>query len=230
MFDGLLSTQGIVLRSIPFREYDQILSVFTLEGGLIKIFYKGKRRCRKGGQNGVVPLTLVEVVYRERRGEIFSCHELAVLETFSLLRKELLFLHVACDLLQVVLDSQWMGKSAPRLYALLCFYLKKIPFAPNPWVLSASFRLKLLVHDGILSLPFICSVCERHLKEVVFISGDERRCVEHRLPDAVRWSFEELSVVYRMTYAQSCREIFQNEISVELREKIFIFFDHCVGI
>ena len=99
-------TEGVILRVIPFRDYDQILSLFTSDAGLIKVIYKGSRSKRRRGQGLYMPLTQVEVIYCEKQGEIFSCHEMVCIESFTFLRKELVFLEVACDLLQVILTSQ----------------------------------------------------------------------------------------------------------------------------
>ena len=230
MSHTLLSTEGIVLRSISFKDHDQILSIFTIDAGLIKVFYNGGRGRRRGGEGGVTPLNKVEVVYRERSGEIFSCHEITVIETYSSLRKELQLLEVACDLLQAILTSQMAGKAAPQLYLLLCFYLKKIPLAPNPWILSASFRMKLLAHDGLISVPFICSVCQNHLHDFAFITADEQRCLNHQLPGDIEWLFEELQFLYRIVASQSCQEILQSQMSPALGSKICAFFDSCIEI
>lgn len=222
-------TEGIILRVIPFRDYDQILSIFTSEAGLIKVLYKGSRGKRKKAQNFCMPLTKVEVIYREKNGEIFSCHEMNLIESFSFLRKELLFLEVACDLLQVIQNSQFLGKAAPQLYALLCFYLKKIPQTPCPWILSASFRLKLLKHDGLIILPFKCCECQLSLEDKAFISGIDPWCTHHQPIESQSWKSIDLMMLYRFTNCQNYRDICSDNISPELYNRIHTFFNACIG-
>jgi DNA repair protein RecO (recombination protein O) len=220
------STEGVILRAIPFRDYDQILSIFTADVGLLKVLYKGKKS-KKGGTGICAPLTKVEVVYREKRGEIFSCHEMNPLHSFPSLRKELMFLEVACDLLQVILASQLVGKAAPQLYDLLCFYLKKIPQTPHPWILAASFRLKLLKHDGLVAFPLICRECGQSLQNKAFIRHSESWCADHQL-GGQSWESSELQLFYRLATSQSYQEICSSPFSLELQHKIITFFEACV--
>lgn len=85
------TTEGVILRSIQYRDYDQILSLLTPDVGLIKILLKGGYRKQQRGRGLCMPLSRVEVAYREKRSEIFECHEITPLDSFPLLRKELLF-------------------------------------------------------------------------------------------------------------------------------------------
>lgn len=225
MSKTFLSTQGIILKAIPFRDSDQILSLFTLDAGLIKVLCKGSRSKRQVKRGFYNPLTGVEIVYCEKRGEIFSCHEMNCVESFSYLRKELLFLEVACDLLKVILASQYVGKAAPQLYALLCFYLKKIPQAVNPWILATSFRLKLLNHDGLIAFPWICSECQTVLDCEAFTRNGESWCANHKPLRSQSWDTQELQALYQLATSQSYREISSYEISHSLQNKVINFFD-----
>lgn len=222
------STEGIVLRVIPFRDYDQILFLFTLDAGFIKVLYKGGRGKRKGKQGFCMPLTKVEVIYREKRGEIFSCHELTCIESFSFLRQELIFLEVGCDLLQIILDSQFVGKAAPHLYALLCFYLKKIPQTANPWILASSFRLKLLMHDGLIVCPFICCECQQSLQSEAFTWDAEGWCAAHQPGRSQPWNLTELQMLYRLAICQSYQEVCSQDVLPSLQNKIIDFFNACI--
>lgn len=222
------STQGIILRVISFRENDQILSLFTPDEGLIKVIYKRNQSRRWGGQGHCMPLTQVELVYREKKGEIFQCYEITYLPALLSLRKELLFLNVACDLLQAILSSQLIGKAAPQLYALLSFYLKKIPIITNPWVLAASFRLKILKHDGLIFFPLTCCECSQLLHGEAFTRGGEKWCVVHRPVDSQAWDFTELQTIAGLAACQSYQEMCLYSVSFHLQNKISTFFDACV--
>jgi len=230
MSQTIYSTEGIVLRVIPFREYDQIISIFTPEAGVIKVMYKGSRNKRNSGKGVSMPLTKVEVVYREKKGEIFSCFELNCIEMFPSLRTNLSFLETACDLLQVITDSQFMGKGAPQLYALLCYYLKKISQTADPWLLATSFRLKLLKHDGLVGFPLICSECSQLLRDEAFTQNGEGWCTVHQPRGSQKWDLEELHVIYRLAESLSYQEICSLEISSALQRKINYFFRGCLQL
>lgn len=222
---AIISTEGIVFRVIPFGDYDQIVSVFTPEAGVVKVMQKGQFVKGKKKKGGCMPLTKVELLYREKEGEIFSCHEMHSIDTFPSLRKSFNVLEAGCDLLQVVQSSQFVGKSAPALYALLCYYLNKISAMTHPELLLASFRLKVLKHDGWIALPFSCSTCGRLLQQEVFMQECEGYCLLHKPSGVVKWSAEELYIVYRLTESQSFQEIASLEISSSLHSKIIRFFN-----
>ncbi len=222
------STEGIILKSSIFGDYDQILSLFTPQAGVIKIFVKGSYRKYKTKRKNYSPLTLVEIVYREKKSDVFSCYEIACKDYFSSLREKLLFLEVACDFIQSILTSQLLGKTAPQLYMLFCSYLKKIPQLANPWVLAASFRLKLLKHDGLIFFPLICSQCDQILCIEAFTRSAEGWCALHRPEGAQNWSKAELEALYQLTNSQSLRDISFQEVSPQLQSKIQTFFDICL--
>ncbi len=229
MSQDFQQTEGIILRAISFRDYDQILTLFTSDAGIIKVIYKGSRSKRRGVQGLCIPLTKVELVYREKRGEIFSCQEMTLVESFSYLRKKLLHLEIACDLLQALLVSQLVGKAAPRLYALLSFYLEKIPQISNPRTLAVSFRLKLLKHDGLVAFPFMCGECQQFLQTVAYTQGSEGWCANHQPNGSRVWEQQELQQLYRLAMCQNYREICAEEVSFELQDKVARFFEVCLN-
>ncbi len=217
----IISSEGVILRMIPFKDYHQIVTLFTPLSGLIKIFYRGNASLSKKGS--FVPLTKVEVAYKEKNGEIFSCFGLNCIDSFRDLRQQFSFLEVGCELLQGILDSQLAGKEAPLIYALLLSYLKKIPLISNPSILSASFELKLLKHDGLLHVPFSCTECGERLEEG-YIHGIEKGCTLHRPPGSQFWEAFELNALYQLAETQSFLQLSQIEVSPFFREKISRFF------
>lgn len=137
-------TEGITLHMIPFKNSDQIITLFSPEGVLKLFCHRGKSKQR------FTPLMKVEAVYKDSGNELFPCQEISLLNSYQALRNNLTHLQVACDLLKTINASQFLGKPAPLLYQLLTFYLDKIPLIENPFVLSASFKLKVLKHEGLL--------------------------------------------------------------------------------
>jgi DNA repair protein RecO (recombination protein O) len=221
------TTEGIILKAIPFRDYDHILTLFTPDAGLIKVLYRFNRGGRRGLRSLCDPLTKVEVVYRENRGEIYTCREIHSIDALLSLRERLSSLQAACDLVQAIQASQWIGKPAPLIYHLFCFYLKKISVAEYPWGLAASFRLKLLKHDGIISFPPVCSECGKQQLEEVFTAEGESWCAAHRPLGSCFWNRNELEILSLLTDSLSYHEICRENISPELFKKITILFEGC---
>jgi len=215
--------EGIILKVIPFRDYDQILTIFTHEQGIIKLIYKGSRSKRRGVQGLCVPLTLVQVIYREKRGELFSCQEMTGMEFYHSLRHSLPCLEAACDCLKALERSQLVCKPSPMLYQLLCFYLDRMETITDPWVLALSFRLKLLMHDGLARFPFLCATCFQPLQEVAYVHLTDWGCREH-LSQGHYWNEHEVQQVYRLALCQSYQELINETISEELKAKVNHFF------
>ena len=216
--------EGLVLRVIPFREDDRILSLFTQEAGMIKAIDKGVRR----RSHTWMPLTKVEIVYRESKGEIFTCCDMTLVDPLPLLRTQLPQLQAGCDMVDALLTSQMMGKAAPALYALLCCYLEKIAHAPDPWALAISFRVKLLRHDGWVALPFRCGLCGEFLEETAYLRQAESWCPIHRPTDSTGWDKSVLETLYRLALSQSYREICETPVSLALQERVIQWFALCV--
>lgn len=141
------STEGIVLQNIPYGNHDQILTLFTKEKGLVKLF------CNKTKSKGIhfSPMMNVEIVYREKKSEICACEEISLLQSYLKLRSQLSYLQAACDMILAIQKSQWMGRSVPDLYQLFVYYLNRLPELFDPWILPASLKLKILKYEGLLT-------------------------------------------------------------------------------
>lgn len=185
--------EGIVIYSVPYRDWDQILSLFTSEMGLIKLFYKGK----KGkGQNQCALMNRVEVTFQRRHSNLFCCEEMILLDTFAPLRENYKTLVAGCELIDLVKNSQWEEKPAPALYQLLKVYLSRLPTALDPATIVASFRLKILRHEGLLGFPI-----ETPLKGLHFTQ-------------------DEMPFLELMAFGQSFKEIALQSTCQELQNKI----------
>lgn len=144
----ILCTEGVILQVIPFRNEDQILTLFTPDRGVLKLF------CKKHSRQGqrYMPLTRAEVSYREKRSEIFACEDISIVDSYLTLRQTLTMLQAACDLLKVINTSQLLGKEAPQLYKLLLFFLDKLPLSKDPNLIVAAFKLKVLKSEGLFNI------------------------------------------------------------------------------
>lgn len=143
-------TEGVILQTINFQDYDQIISLFTENEGIIKLVVKGARHSKRHQGANIAPLAHAEVVYAKGRSELYQCREITILHPHLNLRNNLPVLTAACDMLQALLSSQQVHEPAPALYALLNYYLDKISAINDPHIFSASFRLKILRHEGLL--------------------------------------------------------------------------------
>lgn len=132
---------GLLLHSIPYLGQKKILKVFTPEYGLITLLSKSPKLPSS-------PFCIAEWVYRPH-SSIYPLKDATLLDPLLHLRTDYTLLTAAGAIAQDLLRTQLPGKKAPDLYQLACLYLQKLPASPH--LLAASFRLKLLLHEGLLS-------------------------------------------------------------------------------
>jgi DNA repair protein RecO (recombination protein O) len=145
-------SEGIVLRSIDYKERERIITVFTSNAGLISLIVKNISRRNSHFLALSTPFCHAEFLYRKGRSELFRFQDGTVLDEMLSLRNHLGHLQAAGELVNAILYSQMPGKPASLLYALLSVYMKQIPHFENTDVLTASFYLKVLKHEGLLTL------------------------------------------------------------------------------
>jgi DNA repair protein RecO (recombination protein O) len=219
-------TEGIVLQTLNFQDYDRILTVFSQNEGIIKLIVKGANRVKQRGGVITAPLTHLEILYAKSKGELLKCHSLTLLNANLDLRKNLACLEAACEMTQAVLQSQFPNAPAPALYALLQAYLDKIPGMQDPNLLVASFYLKLLRHDGMLKitpLGSVCSACGLPLTDQS-LSGGESYCLKHAPLNSLFFSEEEISYIILLGYCQTYQQLADITLSTEFLAKLNKFF------
>lgn len=135
-------TEGLLLQAIPYLEKKKILKVFTPEFGLISLIAKSGQ-----SQSLTTPFCIAEWVFAKKKGEIHRFIEGKVLDDLQGLKKDYKAIVTAGAMAKELLQSQLPHKKAPELYALSCLYLKNLPL--NPGSFLASFKLKLLVSEGL---------------------------------------------------------------------------------
>ncbi len=221
-------TEGIILHLIPYRDAHQIVILFTEDAGLIKIMCYGSLSQKSKWRGICRALTQVEVVYREKQGEIFECKDLTLINSYDTLRQNYNQMEAACDLLYALNQSQLPGRVSPKLYALMIYYLGKIPTIKDPWILSLSFRLKLLRHDGVLDYPFMCHECGEPLLCEAYYAQHEIFCAQHACAHACFFKQEDLQLIYLLTACQSYNDLITVQLPTDFKMKVFTFFEDCL--
>ncbi|MBI3901127.1 MAG: DNA repair protein RecO [Chlamydiia bacterium] len=137
--------EGICLQETSYLEKSRILKVFTKECGLIGIIEKRSKAT-------LTPFSLGEWIIKKGKGDLYALQDASLLDPLLHLRSSYETLMRAGKMTQDLLYSQLPEKSAPSLYLLFLSYLKRVAQFEKPAVLSASFQLKLLLHEGLFLL------------------------------------------------------------------------------
>jgi DNA repair protein RecO (recombination protein O) len=144
-------SEGLVLRSMDYKERSRIITLFTKESGLLSLIVKGLSKKNYSLFSITSPFCQAEFIYIPGRSDLFRYQDSTLVNAHLLLRGKLEHLQAAGELAQAILYSQLPGKPAPDLYTLLISYLQQITCFENPLPLIASFHLKILNHEGLLA-------------------------------------------------------------------------------
>lgn len=219
MLEKACRTEGLVLKAFDFQDYDKILTVFSQDLGLIKLVVKKAN----SKPFSVTPLTRAEFVITKGNSDLYKCHEISLVNGHLALRNSLQNLEAACDILQALMDTQPAQTAAPDLYALSVSYLRKMSDVGDPYMLAASFRLKILRHDGLLGLGSVCATCSSSL-QTYYVSEGQCYCAAHSSPKAIIFDEEEFTITSILAYCQHFTQLQDIIFTTELREKIRTVF------
>lgn len=160
------------------------------------------------------PFLIAEWVYRVGKGEIHSLKDATMLNDLSELRKSYLVITTAGMMAQDLLKTQWPEKPGSGPYALTVAFLQKLEL--NPETLLASFRLKLLLHDGFLGLEMSCSQCG---KGATSLGKEGSYCREHG-EGTISFSPQEWELLHQLTFGRQFQLIQQLRVEKSTQEKI----------
>ncbi|MBS0626630.1 MAG: DNA repair protein RecO [Verrucomicrobia bacterium] len=169
------TTSAIILRSIPFKDHQKIVTAFSKDLGLISIIVKGLSSKKFFKLPFCESFCEAELVLSKKRGDLFTLNDGSILNLHLPLRQELRYLYTASSLTKAVLDSQLPEKPSALLYTLLSMCLHQIPTFPCLNTLLACFYLKTLKNEGIFPFfseePFLETLSEKEKKHFIDISN-----------------------------------------------------------
>jgi DNA repair protein RecO (recombination protein O) len=218
-----LKTEGIILHALDFRDYDQILTVFTPLLGIQKFVYRGNSPRRKGTLSS--PLTHGEFIYDVKNSDLLACRELSVFSHFQAIRKDLETLEMACEMAKAILVTQLPGKPAPLLYLLFLRYLFDLSNVSEPRVLAASLFLKILRHDGHMGAISHCSLCQKPL-DTLFLKGGESFCQDHASKETIFFNSNEYILVEKLLFSQSLSELGSLDLPEPCYSRVKTIFEY----
>ena len=215
--------KAIVLRAVPFKDRQSILTLLSEEKGIVSMIVKGLSKSRPHLVACINPLCEAEFIYTEGRSDLLKCLDASVIDTHFPLREKYSYLQQGMQLAKILLQSQCPGKATPSLYALLSRFLKQIPsFKEALPSLSSSFLLKLLKHEGLLQLDPSCSVCCEQRE--VYSYGGEIYCKRHAPSGSFSFSEREWKILELLADASSFQVLREIPLENAFREKIELYF------
>ncbi len=158
---GTFKTEAVVLRSIRYGEADRVLHLYTPEQGRLGAVAKGVRRVKSRLGGRLEPLSRVQLVLHQGRGELCTISQVDTVNAHALLRDNREALErgaQACEAVWRLFDS-----TDPNLpaYNLLANELALLDAHPARACRdhALAFRLKLLLAAGFAPELASCAAC-----------------------------------------------------------------------
>ncbi|MBS0629923.1 MAG: DNA repair protein RecO [Verrucomicrobia bacterium] len=205
--------EGLVLKSIDYKDQQKIITLFTPTRGMISLIVKGISRKKAHLLTLTSPLTQAEYHFAIGRTDLYTFQDGTPINTHLNLRSNLDHLQTATRFAEALLTTQFPGKPAPALYQLLLTYLKVLPNFTDPTALKGSFLLKLLKHDGHLALNQHCSHCD---SPSTHYAMGECFCKSHSPSYAISLAPE----LFILTEARAIAELQALKMNPELMDRI----------
>ncbi|HZG48646.1 MAG TPA: DNA repair protein RecO [Thermoleophilaceae bacterium] len=154
-------TEAIVLRSIRYGEADRVLHLYTADRGRVGAVAKGVRRVKSRLGGRLEPLSRVQLVLHQGRGELCTVSQADTVHAHPALRERREALErasQACEAVLRLLDSTDPNRPA---YNLLCNQLALLDAQPERACRgqALAFRIKLLLAAGFAPELAGCASC-----------------------------------------------------------------------
>ncbi len=161
-----LKTEAVVLRSFRLGEADRVLHLYTLERGRFGAVAKGIRKTKSRFGARLEPLSHVEIMLHEGRGELGTVTGVELLHSHRAAREQPYRLGVGLIGAEAMLRLFAEQESNPRAFEALTRFLDLLdgieplaPAQPSRDPLALSFQLKLLWLAGYLPHLGSCANC-----------------------------------------------------------------------
>ena len=166
MSSRTLTTEAVVLRSIRFSEADCVLHLYTLAKGRVGGIAKGVRKTRSRFGARLEPLSHVELLLHEGRGDLHTVRGAQLVRSHDRSRTDPYRLAVGHIGLEAVLRLFVEEEAQPPAFHALTRFLDllddvsaPLPAQPALEPLVLSFQLKLLWLSGYLPHLASCASC-----------------------------------------------------------------------
>lgn len=156
-----LTSPGIVLRTVPYRDADLIVTLFTRARGRLSALARSARKSRRRFAGGLQLLTISDMELSRRGGELWTLGSAQMRRTYADLASDIAgFAHASYGT-ELVRELSAAEQPDERVFDLLVeLYEELHERGPLPSVLRA-FELQMLALAGLAPVLDTCVGCGR---------------------------------------------------------------------
>lgn len=171
-----LSTPALLLRTLPYRESDKILTLFTRERGKLGAIALGARRSLKRFGGALEPFALLQVELALRAGSDLARLERAeVARPNAAIGKDLVRMGQAATALELARELLPPEQPELALFDALARFLETLDVEGASLEGLVAFELVALEHAGLAPRLTACGVCGKPLPAGKAARFDPRR-------------------------------------------------------
>ena len=157
---SLFRDKGVVLRTYRLGEADKIIVFLTERHGKVRAVAKGIRKTTSKFGGRLEPLTQIDLLLWQGRGDLDIVNQVEVINAFRPIREHLDRMPRGISLLEVTDQMAQERHPDPRLYAMLVGALTALADrAGRPTLVAPAFFLKALVLEGAGPVLDACAAC-----------------------------------------------------------------------
>jgi DNA repair protein RecO len=158
--------EGIILDSINFEDYHRIVTFYTPENGILKVFVKNASRFA-AKFSYLKPLCKVHLIIEAGKKDLYYLQEGNLIKNFLESINHYEQIHIGTCLIKSLLITQFSNEASKEVYLLFEALLSGLSLAKNPENLLRCFQVKILIFEGLLNLE--------SLNQFLSFSDDEKK-------------------------------------------------------
>lgn len=142
--------EGIILDSIPFEDYHRIITFYTPEKGVLKIFIKNASKFA-AKFSFLKPLCKVDLIINPGKKELYYLQEGHFIKNFLASINHFEQIEIGGMLIKSLLATQYNNRASKEVYLLFEMFLSALSIVKNPENLLRCFQIKTLCHEGLFN-------------------------------------------------------------------------------
>lgn len=223
------TSTAIVLKSIPFKDFDRIVHLFTEKEGLVSAYLKGASKPSHQLHGLITPFSYISVTYTKGRGEMVRVMDGESLKIETSLRSSLSALKASVKCTETILKTQLPHRTNEKAFRILKSFLSRLGKSPSPEVCAMSFQLKIMHLEGLFNFANACDRCHTSIsKASIFLSYKESFCKACSHEHMLELSLDEQIQLSFLTRVLSWDKLYEFPFLPDLQEKVERIFGEVV--
>ena len=173
---------GIVLKAVDYKDSDKIITLFTVEKGIIIAGAKGVKKAGAKLKFAVEPFCFAEYVLAKKSNR-YTVISAQYIDSFYNLRTDLKKYYLSGATGEVMLASLKEGDADANMFSVFMDSIKNINYADGEKLTFIKFLLRLFKIAGYGIESENCAFCGKKISGRVFFNFQNANfsCEEHRL-------------------------------------------------